>query len=83
MAFREFALIADETFFAAKMLALEFHVNAVGAEGAGEAIEDLFRRKRGSVAGIVRLDRADERAFVIAGEGDEAGGELGKFIPAK
>lgn len=43
----------------------------------------MFRRKRGSVARIVRLNCAGERAFVVAGEGDEAGGEFREFIPAQ
>jgi len=62
-------------FFLTMQMALEFDVDVVVAEDAGEAIDDAASFSRAAF-----LESGGERAFVAACQADEAGGMLLQFV---
>ena len=70
---RERGLVAG--FFVALVVALEFDVDVVGAVEAGELFEE------GAACGFAAGgEGGGERAFIAAGEADEAEGTFGNFF---
>jgi hypothetical protein len=79
----EFALGANDAFFTAEMLPLQFDINTIAAEGAREAFQDLRRRERFRIAGMMRFDGANQRAILVTGQRNEAFGEFRQFLPTE
>src|SRR5215469_5986497 len=62
-------------FFLTMQVALEFDVDVVVAEDAGESVDDAMR-----FGGAAFLERGGERAFVAPGQADESGSVLLEFV---
>jgi hypothetical protein len=62
-------------FFFAMIVALQFDVDVVVSEDAGEAIDHAM-----GFGGASFFERGGERAFIASGEADEAGGMMFEFV---
>ena len=64
---REIPEETDLALFAADALALQFHVESVGAEDRGETLQGFAGRRR-----TLRAPGVADRSFFVAGERDQA-----------